>query len=254
MALQTDDESLLANRLITLAAPLTSTDPALDRALALLKAWNGREDTSSPAAAVYEVWVMKHLGRTLAAAVTPKAAQAVIGYGSLDAVISDLEAADPALGPDPRAARNAILLSSLKAALDELAQRLGPDMATWSWGRLHHVAFEPATAVLADPALKAQMSVGPLEARGSASTVGAQAYRPDDFSVTHGASFRMVLDVGNWDASRAINTPGQSGDPANPHYRDLFPLWNGGQYVPLLYSRPAIEAAARLVIRLTPTP
>ena len=39
----------------------------------------------------------------------------------------------------------------------------------------------------------------------------------------------MVLDVGDWDNSRVINTPGQSGDPASPHYGDLFPLWAEGE-------------------------
>ena len=62
----------------------------------------------------------------------------------------------------------------------------------------------------------------------------------------------MVLDVGNWDASRAINTPGQSGDPASPHYRDLAPTWAAGQYVPLLYSRGAVEKEAQQRIRLEP--
>jgi len=49
-----------------------------------------------------------------------------------------------------------------------------------------------------------------------------------------------------------INTPGQSGDPYSPHYRDLAPLWAGGEYVPLLYSRAAVEHAASEVIRLKP--
>ena len=48
----------------------------------------------------------------------------------------------------------------------------------------------------------------------------------------------------------AINTPGQSGDPFSPHYRDLAPLWANGRYVPMLYSREAVEAATaeRLVL------
>ncbi len=54
-----------------------------------------------------------------------------------------------------------------------------------------------------------------------------------DFAVTNGASFRMVLDVGDWDESRVINTPGQSGDPESPHYGDLFSLWAEGRHVPL---------------------
>ncbi|MEJ0064985.1 MAG: penicillin acylase family protein [Caulobacteraceae bacterium] len=44
----------------------------------------------------------------------------------------------------------------------------------------------------------------------------------DDFAAINGASFRMVVDVGDWDNSRIINSPGQSGDPASPHYDDLF--------------------------------
>jgi penicillin amidase len=50
----------------------------------------------------------------------------------------------------------------------------------------------------------------------------------------------------------AINTPGQSADPLSPHYRDLFPLWAAGRYVPLRFSREAVMAAAETVIALTP--
>ena len=69
---------------------------------------------------------------------------------------------------------------------------------------------------------------------------------------TAGASVRMVLDVGRWDNSVAINTPGQSGDPFSPHYRDLFPLWAAGNYVPLLFSRAAVEREAETVLTLMP--
>jgi penicillin amidase len=87
---------------------------------------------------------------------------------------------------------------------------------------------------------------------GSAFSPRAAAYRASDFSVISGASFRMVIDVGNWDQSVTINTPGQSGDPYSPHYRDLAPLWASGEYVPLLYSREAVERSASTVFRLMP--
>jgi penicillin amidase len=96
------------------------------------------------------------------------------------------------------------------------------------------------------------MTLGPLDLPGSATTPRAATYRMEDFGVISGASVRMDLDVGAWDLSRVINTPGQSGDPFSAQYRDLFPLWAGGEYVPLLYTRPAVDQAARLVIRLTP--
>jgi penicillin amidase len=61
----------------------------------------------------------------------------------------------------------------------------------------------------------------------------------------------MVLDVGDWDRSLAMNSPGQSGDPRSPHYRDLFQAWARDGAFPLLYGRERIEAAAerRLVLR-----
>ncbi len=96
------------------------------------------------------------------------------------------------------------------------------------------------------------MTVGRLAMGGSAFSPFAATYRAMDFRVTAGASFRMVLDVGNWDQSVTVNTPGQSGDPFSPHYRDLAPLWVSGEYVPLVYSREAVERAAREAIRLTP--
>jgi penicillin amidase len=125
-------------------------------------------------------------------------------------------------------------------------------MTSWSWGRLHHATFEPAVAVLADPTMRAQMSMGPLELPGSASTPRAATYRTLDYAAIGGGSVRMVLDAGQWDNSVVINTPGQSGDPFSPHYRDLFALWAAGDYVPLLFNRAAVEREAESVITLTP--
>jgi penicillin amidase len=125
-------------------------------------------------------------------------------------------------------------------------------MNTWTWGRLHRASFEPAVALLADPQLRAQTSVGPLEVPGSASTPRALGHRAADFAVTGGASVRMVMDVGAWDNSVVMNTPGQSGDPMNAHYRDLFALWAEGSYVPLRFSRAAVDRDAEELIHLTP--
>ena len=251
MAIQTDAVSAQSRRAVALLASLSSPDAALTQALKLLEGWNHEESTGSAAAAIYEVWATKHLGKTTVAKAAPEAAR-LIDNGQLQAVIEYLEHPDGALGADPAAARDAILLQSLKSALAELNQRLGSDMTRWTWGRLHRATFEPAVAVLADPELRAQMSVGPLQTPGSSSTPRAQAYRPSDFSVIAGASVRLVMDVGAWDNSVAMNTPGQSDDPMSAHYRDLFPMWAQGSYVPLRFSRAAVDGDAEDVIHLSP--
>ncbi len=246
MALQTDSHDALSRRTIALLAHLSSSDPGVAKALETLKTWDNDETTGSVAAAIYQVWATNHLGHTVVAAVTPEKARTLVGSGQLDAVVSYLET------PEAAPTRDALLLGSLGAAMTELKNRLGPDMATWSWGRLHHARFEPAAAVLADGQLAEQMATGPLQIPGSASSPRAATYRPLDYAQTAGASVRLVMDVGAWDNSVAINTPGQSGDPFSPHYRDLFPLWAAGAYIPLDFSLAAVNRDAELVVSLSP--
>ena len=245
MALQTDSHDALSRRAIALLKPLSSPDPALQKALDLLRAWDNDETVGSPAAAIYQVWASNHLGRTVVNVATPPAARTLVGSGSLDAAITWLES------PEAAASRDGLLLASLGAAVTELKAHLGPDIDSWTWGALHHARFEPAAAVLADRRMAEQMSTGPLQIPGSAQSPRAATYRPD-FRQIAGASVRLVMDVGAWDNSVAINTPGQSGDPFSPHYRDLFPLWAAGSYVPLDFSKAAVEHDAETVVALTP--
>jgi penicillin amidase len=88
---------------------------------------------------------------------------------------------------------------------------------------------------------------------GSSSTPAMTAYRGTSFAAVHGPTVRMVMDVGDWDKSMFLNMPGQSGDAADPHYRDLFPAWRDGRYSPLAYSRAAVDQVAERVIALTPS-
>ena len=251
MALQTDSHAAISRRLTALAAPLTSADPVVADALGRLKTWDHEERLNSVAASIYEVWSAKHLNLAVVERLAPKA-RAVLDSPALDAVLTALERPDPGFGENAAAERNVVLLASLKSALDELTARLGPDSNGWTWGRLHHATWTPAVAVRAQAADRARMTVGPLAIPGGGSTPKAAAYSPDTFNVTHGASVRMVVDVGAWDNSVIINTPGQSGDPTSPHYGDLFPLWATGQYAPLLYSRAAVDKQVERVIVLTP--
>jgi penicillin amidase len=187
------------------------------------------------------------------AAVVPDKARPAFTDPQLAAVVDSLAHPGPMFGKTPVALRDQVLKTSLAEAWRDTAAVLGADATRWRWGDLHRARWSPAAAALAKGPMAAQMSVGPLQVGGSGETPMATSYRTSDFDVVAGASVRMVLDVGAWDQSVVINTPGQSGDPASPHYRDLFPLWAGGSYVPLLYSRGAVLGAAERVITLKPS-
>jgi penicillin G amidase len=252
MALQTDSVSPQSRRAVGLLEHAVMKDPEVAAAAKLLHNWDNDLRVDSAAAAIYEVWATKHLGRSTVARVTPEKARTIVGNGHLEAVIDYLWKPDSKLGADPVAARNAILETSLTAAVAELKQRLGPDMNTWTWGRLHRAHWTPGIAPIAGDELATQMTIGPLQTPGSASTPRAQSYSARTFNVSAGASVRLVMDVGAWDNSMAMNTPGQSGDPFSAHYRDLFPKWAEGGYVPLAFSRPAVDRVAEMVIKLLP--
>ncbi|QRM33387.1 penicillin acylase family protein (plasmid) [Microvirga sp. VF16] len=252
MALQTDDTNVIGRRIVRLLASLHSDDAQIATGLKLLKNWDGRTPADSAQAALAEVWLSKHLGHAVVAVATPEAARAIVGNGDLDAIADLLEAPDERLGKQPQAARDRILLQTLGEAMQEVSERLGPDPADWAWGKLHHAAFEHALSARADEPTRAQLNIARLQQGGSYYSLMMAYYRDKDFRTTSGASFRMVLDVGHWDESAFINTPGQSGNPMDPFYRNLTPLWANGAYAPFLYSRPAVEGAAFKRYELTP--
>ncbi|WP_353215975.1 penicillin acylase family protein [Sandarakinorhabdus sp.] len=247
MTLQNDATSAMARRAVAILQGLNGRDAPEVAALALLKVWDGHEGPESAPAALYEIWASRHLPQAAVKAIVPEAMRRNFGRTSIGNVLPVLEDGT-LLGPDAKARRENILLGSLGGAFAEATRLLGPDPATWRWGALHVADFKPALAI---PGREAERRVGPLPIGGSGSTPMAMGSAPD-FHVQSGASVRLVMDVGAWDNSMAINTPGQSGDPASPHYRDLFPRWATGQYVPFVWSRPRVLQEAERIIRVSP--
>ena len=88
---------------------------------------------------------------------------------------------------------------------------------------------------------------------GSSNTTNNTGFRAKNFLVRSGASFRMVVDVGNWDAARMTNAPGQSGDPRSRFYNNLLENWANDEDLPMLFSKQAINANAVFRITLIPS-
>lgn len=261
-ALQTDVHSRPAAILCALVAGIAEAGRDLPQeAISLVRNWDHRLETTSGAAALFEVWWMKHLRPALLArfAPDPKLRQLLLP-GDVDRMLSLLSDPEPIWAV---AERDAMLVSTLAAGYLDCAARLGEDTAAWQWGNLHRALFEHAAGRVMDldrdDATRdaagwnaGAWNVGPLSLGGSRSTPMHAGYRMSDFGVNAGASVRIVMDVGEWDNSVCINAPGQSGDPRSSHYGDLAPLWSEGRYVPMLYSRERVDAETRHVIRLVP--
>ena len=252
MRLQNDVLSTPARRITALLKDLKPADPRAQSALKLLSGWNFIENTDSAQAALFEVWWSRYLGGVFKEVVLGTAAAAAMGNPDAEVLMQSLEKPETVFAQDAIARRNQILLTSLTLAWMDMQRLLGPDPAKWQWGKLHRSLMAHPFASAGDEAMRAKLNVGPFPKNGSAHTPNQSSYDVNNFLQTGGPSFRVVIDVGNWDNSRAVNSPGQSGDPDSAHYRDLAEMWLKGEYFPLLYSRKMIEAVTMERIELLP--
>jgi penicillin amidase len=242
-ALQHDEVSLPAARVIDALRVASATVPfeGADRAFAvkMLTSWDGTLSGTSAPAALYELW-LPHLQRALVpVAYKPDERKHAPERLTFEQTIARLQ--------KPTREDLAVLVGpALDAAFNEAKEKMGPKPAEWQWQRLHYAEFRHPLSTT--DARRTVFDLPPVPRGGDASTVNNTGFSAVQ---VHGASFRAVMDVGDWDRSTMINVPGQSGQPGSRHYADLLPLWGRGQYHPMLFSREAVEqhAAARLILR-----
>lgn len=150
------------------------------------------------------------------------------------------------------ATREEILAEALRDAIVHFRELLGADVETWQWGKVHPVGFNHPLG--AQKPLDRIFNRGLYPFGGDANTIWQAGYNPKlPFKVegSFSASWRQIIDLGDWDACRAVHTTGQSGHPASKHYDDMISMWLHGEYHPMLWSRDKVEAnaEARLILR-----
>jgi penicillin G amidase len=240
MQLQNDDLSLPARALVPFLRDAVVADPEVAKARDTLLSWNYILHKDSIAAGIYEIW-QRRIMANMRDLFVPKEARPLFPALSMIKVIDWLEAPDGRFGDDPVAGRDKLLITSLAEAVDQLSKKLGHDSSQWQYGqeKYHHaLIYHPLSPALT-PEVRSQFDLGPAPRGGDGYTVNATGSSDNQ---TAGASFKMIVDIGDWDNSVGLNNPGQSGDPRTPHYRDLFELWSRGKYFPIFYTRPKVES------------
>lgn len=250
MRLQTDELAIPARQLVPLLRDRPAREAPVEQARQRLLAWNYVLNKESVEAGIYVAWESQ-LRRAVWERVVPPAAREHIRSLGLSKVITWLTAPVGEFGPNPVGARDSVLLLALGRAVDDLNRRLGRDMAGWRYGqeRYKHALIRHPLSAVVNEATRRRLDVGPLPRGGYGSTVNATGGGNNQ---TSGASFRIIVDTGDWDRTVGTNTPGQSGDSDSPHYRDLFEMWATNRFFPVFYSRPRVEAATGERILLEP--
>ena len=245
MALQTDVTSLPARILVPYLKKLRlrAKESALrDR----LMNWDFQLESKAIEASLYVAWENEIIKEANARFV-PKS-KAVIRL-QLKRIIDWIEAPEKKFQNAEN--RDAFLRQCFENALVNLSEQLGSDPFQWVYGQpaFKHSKMTHALGNIATEAQAQKLNVGPLPRGGNGYTPNSTG---NNLNQSSGASFRMIVNTGDWDSAVGTNAPGQSGDPESPYYSNLFEDWAADRYFPLYFSKEKIKKATEHFSRLKP--
>ena len=239
-ALQTDFTSSPVARFRDALLAATPRTDLGRQAQAIVRGWDGSLGADSPAAAIYEAWLVHMVQRTFADKLGEPLFTEYLDDGRAVAALYRLvgRADDPwfsEIGDPAVRGRDALAGVALGDALLELGRRLGPDLATWRWGDAHTITFAHPLAV---GPLALLLNVGPLRRPGDENSVNKETYSlAKPYAVITHPSERMIADLADLDRSVSIIPVGESGQAGSAFSRDQTPLWAAGDYKPMRFSR-----------------
>jgi penicillin amidase len=269
--MQFDQKSVLARRVGQHLGRL-DTDHRSEitaHAISLFKDWDGDLSPDSPAAAVYQLFIRRWLYNLFdaVAGATPDrphladrfagagphpllAPTSFAGYNGRALLVHLLDAPDPPLFQER--SLDALILQSLREAVEFLQWQLGPQVDDWRWGALHQLTYAHPLGQVKP--LDRFFNRGPYPIGGDETTIwatGAYCHSLDCDNMV-GPVCRFVVDLGDLGRSRSLNAPGQSGQPGSPHYADRIAAWFQGDYHPMLYHRQDVASQAEATLRILP--
>jgi penicillin amidase len=247
-AMQSDMRSIPGLQTVHRLVRLRPRDQRELSAIERLRSWDGRMAPESVAATIYQAFTLR-LGKEVARA----------AIGDRDLAERWLDRADNGFiahvaspwrwqshllalwdeSDDDLVGRpwDELVLDALRAAMDDLETRFGPDQATWRWGRAHPLQFPHALGA-ANP-LFARIFNRRLEVGGAQETVAQVGWDPNDpFTAIWAPCWRMVADPVRPEHSRWQAFTGQSGQAGSPHYDDLQADWREGRTQPMAGEGP----------------
>ena len=235
--LQTDVVSLPARILIPLLNELKFEDLEVKIKKQLLK-WDQNLAPKSVEAAIYVAWEDKIKERAHEKFVPNKVKphlQSLQLKRILDWVQNPKNSPFKSLN-----SRNLFLKKTFKEAIDELKIHLGDDLSKWQYGqeKYKHSSLIHSLAAVSRPEIASKLSLGPYPRGGNAYTPNSTG---SNRRQTSGASFRMIVNTGDWNATIGTNAPGQSGNPESPFYNNLYKDWSEDKYFPIYYTKKNIE-------------
>ncbi len=237
-AMQRDDVSVFAQRILPVFAALPREGGQVGQAQALLARWDGTMADDLPQPLIFNAAVQLFVSQVLAASGVAEKDSGP--WGGFAAWLLGPDGG-PWCGGDCRPA----LAKALRGSVAHLAQVYGGEPAGWRWGVAHKAVF--SHPLLGDLPVVGEIASRRVSVQGDDTTLfrGGNA-KLGAFEALHGAGYRGVYDLADLERSRYVVTPGQSGNIFSSHAWDMLKLWQAGTTVTLPASPDGVSATIGL--------
>jgi len=207
------------------------------KAINILKNWDGSNTLKAIAPTIYNKWVYLYLKNTFEDEMGETLFSQFLSTNLSKKAIANQIKKDTSIWWDNTTTSNKIetkkniLSKSFVEAVSFLENQLGSDISTWNWGKVSSVEHPHPLGTIAY--LRKYFNVGPFPINGAREVLNNRAYKYDDsglYKATMGPSTRRIIDFSDIENSISILPTGQSGNPFSKHYKDQAEMYNKGEF------------------------
>ena len=253
--LQLDSHSVLADLLLPLLEThwVAGEQPELDALVTSMLSWDRRMNRDSAAALVFHIFMSFAVKRTIRDDLS-LAFDAIADSSNITVIkmgLMTLAERYPGAAAFLQEGKAAIIAAAVADTAALLRERFGDaDPTAYNWGDLHVTNLRGAWPGMEGRQVVSDGSDGTVNVSGAALFDGDAVLA--QHASTSGAIYRMVTSFGEDGTPQAAFNypPGNSGDPASPHFADTLSDWVDGNYGPLMFERSAIEPSATAIATL----
>ncbi len=137
--------------------------------------------------------------------------------------------------------KKSFLIETFIVSINKLNTKFGNNFENWTYGQdeYKHIKIKHPLEDIVNDSIYNLLSFKSYPRGGNGYTPNSTS---SNLSQSSGASFRVIIDTKDWDNSLATNSPGQSGNPLSPFYRNLYEDWANDKYFNLFYSKEKIKS------------
>ena len=129
------------------------------------------------------------------------------------------------------------VIKAMLMTVDYLMTKLGSDSKNWQWGKLHQMRLLHVLG--AQKPLDGIFNIGNISMGGDTDTLCQVAFQPGNHygGTLTAASYRQIIDMGDFDKAICSFPGGQSGNLVSPHRNDQLEPWLKGEFKPMVWSK-----------------